>query len=292
VTGTAVPPFRACFLVAGVATATDFVSITPDTYGGIDFSTGPAGSETDSKLNVIQIKKLRSLVDWFSQVPNPSPTRWFDLDEDTFRTWRTQSTLKTPAPATLPVPSSISAISEFRKGVKRSVSDYKPFKEDRFFNSWQRHLKITARSHNVDNVIDLTYAPSTPDEVALLLEQQKFFFSVFEQTVLTPDGLLILRKHSDSGDATAVYTDLVERYGKSTAAQLAANELETDLTEFRMDSSWTKTNLAFLIAWTTKSLDLDAVSAHPIIDSQKRLWFTRAVAPGRSFSGYLSVRYL
>jgi hypothetical protein len=36
--------------------------------------------------------------------------------------------------------------------------------------------------------------------------------------------------------------------------------------------------LAFLIAWTTESLDLDAVSAHPIIDSQKRLWFTRATS--------------
>ena len=46
-----------------------------------------------------------------------------------------------------------------------------------------------------------------------------------------------------------------------------------------MDASWTKTNLAFLLAWTTKSLDLDAVSAHPIVDSQKCVWFTRAVAP-------------
>jgi hypothetical protein len=84
VTGSAVPPFRACFLAAGVTNATNFVSITPDTYGGIDFSTGPDGSEADSKLNVIQIKKLRSLVDWFSQVPTPPPTRWFDLDEDAF----------------------------------------------------------------------------------------------------------------------------------------------------------------------------------------------------------------
>ena len=136
-----------------------------------------------------------------------------------------------------------------------------------------------ARSHNVDNVINLTYKATTPDEIALLHEQQKFFFSVLEQTVLTPDGLLIIRKHSGTGDASAAYSDLVERYGKSTAAELAANELENDLIEFRMDASWTKTNLAFLLAWTTKSLDLDAVSAHPIVDSQKRVWFTRAVAP-------------
>ena len=277
-TGSDIPPFRACFLAAGVTTATDFVSLTPDAYGAIEFSIHDDGSHAHTKLNVIQIKKLRSLVDWFSQVPNPSATRWFELTEDIFRSWRTQSTLTLPA--TVPTPSSApSAISEFRKGVKRSVSDYKTFKEDRFFISWQRHLTIMARSHNVDNVINLTYKATTPDEIALLHEQQKFFFSVLEQTVLTPDGLLIIQKHSGTGDASAAYSDLVERYGKSTAAELAANELENDLIEFRMDASWTKTNLAFLLAWTTKSLDLDAVSAHPIVDSQKRVWFTRAVAP-------------
>jgi hypothetical protein len=62
VTGSAVPPFRACFLSAGVTTATDFVSITPDTYGGVEFSTNSDGSNATSKLNIIQIKKLGSLV--------------------------------------------------------------------------------------------------------------------------------------------------------------------------------------------------------------------------------------
>jgi hypothetical protein len=279
VTGSAAPPFRACFLAAGVTTATDFVSITPDTYGSVEFSIEADGSDASSKLNVIQIKKIRSLIDWFSQVPAPPATRWFDLTDDAFRTWRTQSTLTSPASVPAPAPSSLSAISEFRKGVKRSVSDYKAFKEDRFFISWQRHLQITARSHNVDNVINLTYKATTPDEIALLHEQQKFFFSVLEQTVLTPDGLLIIRNHSATGNATAAYSALVDRYGKSTAAELAATDIENDLIEFRMDASWTKTNSAFLQAWTNKSLDLDAVSAHPILDSQKRLWLTRAVAP-------------
>jgi hypothetical protein len=108
------------------------------------------------------------------------------------------------------------------------------------------------------------------------MNSRSFSFSVLEQTVLAPDGLLIIRKHSDAGCAAAVCSG---RCGKSAAVELAANELENDLIEFRMDTSWTKTNLAFLLAWTAKSLDLDAVSLHPIIDSQKRLWFTRAVAP-------------
>ena len=106
-------------------------------------------------------------------------------------------------------------------------------------------------------------------------------YSVLEQTVLTPDGILIiLIVHSDTGDASAVYSDLVDRYGKSMAAQLAASELESGLALFWLDASWTKTNLAFLIAWTTKTLDfLDSVLEQPIPESQKRIWFTRAVAP-------------
>jgi hypothetical protein len=99
------------------------------------------------------------------------------------------------------------------------------------------------------------------------------------QTVLTPDGILIIRVHSDAGDAAAMCSDLVDSCGKSTAAQLAASELESDLAEFRVDSSWTKTNQAFLIAWTTKTLDLDSVLEQPVIESQKPIWFTRAVAP-------------
>jgi hypothetical protein len=277
VTDSAIPPFRACFLAAGVTNATDFVSVSPDACGSVEFSINADGSDAHSKLNVIQIKKLHSLLDWFSQVTAPPTSRWFDLTKDAFRSWRT-SALAVPTNAPT-ASTSISPILEFLKGVKRSVSDYKPFKEDWFFVSWQHHLKITARSHNVDNVIDLKHAPSAPGEIALLHEQQKFFFSVFEQIVLTPDGLLIIRKHSDTGDATAVCSNLVDRYGKSTAAELAANELENDLIKFRMDASWTKPNSAFLLAWTSKSLDLDAVSPQPIGDHQKRVWFTRAVAP-------------
>jgi hypothetical protein len=84
-------------------------------------------------------------------------------------------------------------------------------------------------------VINLAYIATTPDEIALLAEQQKFFFSVLEQTVLTPDGLLIIRNHSTTGNATAAYSALVDRYGKSTAAELAATEIENDLIEFRME---------------------------------------------------------
>jgi hypothetical protein len=75
VSGSPVPPFRACFLVAGCNNAIDFMSITPDMYGAIEFSTKSDGSDATQKLNIIQIKKLRSLIDWFTQGVTSSATR-------------------------------------------------------------------------------------------------------------------------------------------------------------------------------------------------------------------------
>ena len=276
------PPFRACFTEAGVQTTSDFTSLDAASYGVILFMTVKNGDTKDTKLNAIQIKKLSALFSWFHQVPNPPINRWLDLTEEAFTAWRTRA--GTVSSTNLPTTTTIgtspsSAIIDFRKGVRRSISDFKKFKEDRFFNSWNRHFQTTARSHNVDNVINLSYVASTADEISLLTEQKRFVFSVMEQTVQTSDGILLVRTHSDTGDATKVYSDLIDRYGKSTAAQLAATELEEDISTFRLDSTWKKTNLAFLIAWTTKILDLDLVLEHSITTSQKRIWFTRALAP-------------
>jgi hypothetical protein len=61
-----IPLFRACFLEAGVCIATDFVSLAPSAYGAVAFSPTHDGVDKTSCLNIIQIKKLSSLMAWFS----------------------------------------------------------------------------------------------------------------------------------------------------------------------------------------------------------------------------------
>jgi hypothetical protein len=172
-----------------------------------------------------------------------------------------------------------SAIYDFCKSVKRSVSDYQVFKEDRLWHSWHRHLLTTARSHNVDNVLNLSYSPTDPDDVALLQEQKRFVFNILEEKVQTSDGLVFLRVHSSSGDVTAVYKDLVERYSKSTAAQLSASQIEEGFSTFRLNDTWQKSTLVFLNAWATKIIGLDLILLQAIPESQHRIWFTRAITP-------------
>jgi hypothetical protein len=187
-TDTSIPIFRACLKEVGVTNASNFISINASAYGAIPFRTNSNSDNKDTTLNIIQVKKLSSLITWCNQVATPPVVRWFDLTEDTFRIWRTQpDTLAISEPTHEPSTTSISGISNFRKGVKWSISDYKPFKKDRYLNSWQRHLQSTARSHNVDNVINLDYVPVTLDEVALFTEQKRFVYSILEQTILTSE---------------------------------------------------------------------------------------------------------
>jgi hypothetical protein len=83
---TTIPPFRAaCFKEAGVTCALDFISIDSSDYGTIPFSIVKDGTEKDTTLNVIQVKKLNSLVSWFRQHPSSPAGHWFDLTEDTNR---------------------------------------------------------------------------------------------------------------------------------------------------------------------------------------------------------------
>lgn len=216
-TGTYIPAFRASFTEADVICTSDFISIDTSAYGAIPFSAIKNGMDKDTTLNVIQVKKLSSLISWFGQTTSCPAGHWFDLTKDTYRTWPTESIIPSvtsvAATAVTVPPTPISAISNFRKGVKQSISDDKPFKEDCYFNSWQCHLQTrTAHSRNVDNVINLAYVPSSPEEKYLLDEQKKFIYSgIVEQTVLTPDGIIIIRVHSDTGDTSAGYSD---QYGR------------------------------------------------------------------------------
>ena len=228
--------------------------------------------DKDTTLNVIQIKKLSSLVSWFRQrtqllklqngLPSPKMHSGPGVLNLTHLLPLLLLILLLLPLLALPLPifgresSPVFLITSLSRIIAISTHDSVTFRQ-----------QLAAIMLTMSSI--LAYMPSTSKEVARL----KFVYSVLEQKVLTPDVIL-----TDTVDVLAVYADLVDRYGKSRAAQLAASELESDLAAFRIDASWTKTNLAFLITWTIKTLDLDSVLEQPITESWKHIWFTRAVA--------------
>jgi hypothetical protein len=122
---------------------------------------------------ILELLTINYVFSWYHQVPSPVVSRWFDLDDTAFEVWCTLPSTPNPGalllpPAGLTRPSS--AIYDFHKSVKRSVSDCN---EDCLWHSWHRHLLTTARSHtNVDNVLNLSYSPATPDDAVLHQEQK------------------------------------------------------------------------------------------------------------------------
>jgi hypothetical protein len=100
------------------------------------------------------------------------------------------------------------------------------------------------------------------DEKLLLNKQKWFTISILEQKCLASDGIIFIHIHSDTGDATAVYSDLVECYINSTTAKLSASEIKQDLSTFHLNDTWKKPSLMFPNTWATRIPDLNLVLIH------------------------------
>jgi hypothetical protein len=133
--------------------------------------------------------------------------------------------------------------------------------------------------------------PTTSDDITLLQEQKCFVFAILKQKVLTSNGIAFIvcvQSNTGNGNATTIYSDLVECYSKSTAAQLSASEIKQDLSTFNLDDTWKYTNLTFTNACATRILDLDLVLIQATTVSQKRILITRSITPQNILSMSIS----
>ena len=101
-------------------------------------------------------------------------------------------------------------------------------------------------------------------EKALFIEMKRFFFSVLTDHVLTPAGVLIVREFSNPkipdkyGDAQTLLARLVSKHQEGVHASLNAANIETDVSKFQLNDSWSKGVCGFLTSWEHKVMDLDA----------------------------------
>lgn len=159
----------------------------------------------------------------------------------------------TPGNTTGPivVKSAASKVTEFKKSIKRDVSSYPALKDQKNWNSWNRAVISLARSHDLVQVFDPTYAPSPldPEEIELFDQKQSFVYAMFNNCVLTDTGKEFVRSYEKTYDAQAVYSKLVEHASKSTAAQLKIDDLVDYVTTARLNSSWKGSSTGFLLHW-------------------------------------------
>jgi hypothetical protein len=91
--------------------------------------------------------------------------------------------------------------------------------------------------------------------------------------------MVIVREHSKTKDAQQVFAKLQDRYAHSQAATLARDVLEQEILEFRIDATWKKGCVPFLIAWKNKVMDLEALRdvGDPVTDHERRNWLNRSL---------------
>jgi hypothetical protein len=128
------------------------------------------------------------LQEWNIYQPDNEVGTWFSLNVDTFNQWRLAACIKTEDKQ---VDVSInnnnkSELSHF--SMKPRLSEYKPFKTDKEWRAWARHVFIMAASHGCNNVFKLIKAPITPGENQVYNLQNKFMISMFSEKLFTSKG--------------------------------------------------------------------------------------------------------
>ena len=174
--------------------------------------------------------------------------------------WEKQSSHMSPAPPchmphfrspTSPVPMRspmyILELASFKKSIKREASAYSTLKDERYFDKFQRDLFITAKSHDMSEILDPTYTPGpSPEEQELFEAIQIFMYKVFNETWLTDMGRTKVRKYLKTTDAQAVWKEYSEYMTTSSKGASEKRKLTHYLTNTVLDGQFRGTTQQFV----------------------------------------------
>ena len=83
----------------------------------------------------------------------------------------------------------------FQKGTKWDKTHYKPFKNEKQWDTWNRGFKSTAWTHALQHILDGTYTPMNMEDIALFEVEQAFMYDVLQDCLLTDKGKSLVRKY-------------------------------------------------------------------------------------------------
>lgn len=246
------------------------------------------------KKNKLRI--IKGYVEYQSYIGEPILTRqdWMDItyeDINAFRTSPTWMGMTTKGPgllASLPTPASTSSktrhdpVHEFRKGIKRDITQFSLLKSDQHWDAWNRTMGAQARAQDLSEVLNPMYTPRPTDLTAVELfdEKQKYMYAVFERTLQTDKGKALVRMYQDTYDAQTIYKELKEYSMKSTKASLDSRDLLSYISSSQLgDGKWSGTAHSYILHWqdqVRKYEELVSTKDH-LSDSLKRIMLENAV---------------
>ena len=122
---------------------------------------------------------------------------------------RTSMSSFSTTPSSVPIRSPFNLeLASFKKRIKREAPAYSVLKDKYFFDKFQRDLVITAKSHDVSEILDPSYSPGrSPEERELFEAKQVFMYKVFNETLQTDMGRTMVKKYLRTTDAQAVWKE-------------------------------------------------------------------------------------
>ena len=228
-------------------------------------------------LMITYIKHLR----YSDKATYFGPFYYIQIDPQHYDEWRTtrpeeevhfQTPSKFGSPAT-PRSMATSTASEsyitltnFKKGIKRDASAYPIFKNERYYNTFIRHFKATAKAQGLNSLMDPNFTPGSDEfEQQLFQDQQDFLYSVLISSLKTDFSEALVKDHE--GDAQLILELLHEHHtGNSQYSRSEINRITKYLTNIKLDDTWRGTNESFLMHYNDQLRLLDS-----LVDSEEKL---------------------
>ena len=127
---------------------------------------------------------------------------------------------------------------------------YLELKQDKEWDRWNTCLCATARTQEVDRVLDPDFHPRDAEDRALFEAQQNYMYAVFECTMLTDTGKTFIHKFEPTANAQAIYKAMVEYSQESAQASIDSSTILQYVTSTHIrDGSWCGTSRAFVLNW-------------------------------------------
>jgi len=129
----------------------------------------------------------------------------------------------------------------------------------------------------VEDILDPVFLADDVEGQLLFEEKAKFMASVFEKVLQTTKSKMVLRKHRMSGDAQALYKELVSTHEDPLTKELTRKELKDKLEAHTIPSNWSKSLESWILSWNHKLQDLEDAMGAALPDGPKKTLFEDAI---------------
>ena len=138
------------------------------------------------------------------------------------------------------------ALNNFKKGTKRDASVYPIFKNDKYYNTFQRSFLANLKAQGLYDFADPDHEPEDGDiyETELFQAKQSFVYSVLVTSLQTEKGRELVKEFE--GDARSIIQKLHHHHTKSNVAQHDIITMTTEVTNLTLNDSWKGTVRQFL----------------------------------------------